>query len=111
MPNVKKAYAQYHQKGFDIIGISLDTNRGKVEKFVAFEEIPWAILFSDDKESTGWNHPMATYYGISGIPTAILIGPDGKAISLNCRGTRLGEALERLLGPADELASRDNDRS
>ena len=45
---------------------------------------------------------MADYYGVFGVPTVILVGTDGKVVSLNARGPALGEALERLLGPVEE---------
>ena len=81
--------------GFEVIGISLDQERDALEKFVADRKIPWPILF-EPSEGAGWQHPLATYYGISGIPTVILIGMDGNVVSLNARGERLGELLDEL---------------
>lgn len=39
---------------------------------------------------------MATKYGISGIPTVILVGRDGRVVSLDVRGEKLGQALDKL---------------
>jgi thiol-disulfide isomerase/thioredoxin len=95
IPNVLEQYKKYHARGFEVVGISLDQDRSALEKFVSDRKIPWPILF-EPAEGSGWQHPLATYYGISGIPTVILIGRDGNVISLNARGERLGELLAPL---------------
>lgn len=95
IPNVLEQYQKYHTKGFEVVGVSLDQDRKAVEEFVADRKIPWPMLF-ETSEGSGWQHPLATYYGISGIPTVILIGRDGNVISLNARGERLGELLAPL---------------
>jgi peroxiredoxin len=98
LPNVKKNYDLYHSKGFEVLGVSLDTSAVKVEAFVKKQELAWDTLYSDDKKAQGWNHPMANYYGVTSIPLAVLVGKDGKVITLNARGPALGKALEKLLG-------------
>jgi thiol-disulfide isomerase/thioredoxin len=103
LPNVKKQYRRYHGKGFDVLGISLDTDRGKLDAFVEKNEIPWTSLFESTEEDQGWNNPLAVHYGIMGIPTAILVDKDGKVVSMMARGPELVEQLEKLLGPAPEV--------
>ena len=95
IPNVLEQYKKYHSRGFEVVGISLDQERDALEKFVTERKIPWPILF-ESSEGSGWQHPLATYYGISGIPTVILIGKDGNVVSLHARGERLGELLDEL---------------
>ena len=95
IPNVLEAYQKYSSQGFEVVGISLDQDRDALEKFVTDRKIPWPILF-ETSEGSGWQHPLATFYGISGIPTVILIGKDGNVVSLNARGERLGELLDEL---------------
>ncbi|NQW48222.1 MAG: TlpA family protein disulfide reductase [Planctomycetes bacterium] len=97
LPNVQEQYTKYHAKGFEVVGVSLDEDRAALEKFVADNKLPWPILF-EKSEGEGWKHPLATYYGISGIPTVILIGRDGKVVSLDARGEKLGEQLDKLFG-------------
>ena len=101
LPNVLQNFEQYHDKGFEVVGISLDEERGQVEEFVAENNIPWANLFSSDPEATGWNHPMAEHYGIMAIPAVMLVGRDGKVVTFDARGEALGEHLAELLGPAE----------
>ena len=98
LPNVREHYAMYHDKGFDVVGISLDSDRGRLEEFLEKNELPWKTLFQD---GGGWDHPIASYYGVMAIPTVILVDKKGKVVSMNARGPELGRQLEELLGPAD----------
>ncbi|MFM7109445.1 MAG: TlpA family protein disulfide reductase [Planctomycetaceae bacterium] len=93
VPNMKKEYEKYHDKGFEVVGISLDDDRAALEKYVAKEEIPWLILHEKDAEG---GNALARHYGITGIPQLILIGRDGNVITLNARGPKLAEELEKL---------------
>ena len=97
IPNMKKCYDLYHAKGFDIVGLSCDRNVADLEKFVKEKNIPWAIVFGDGKPS-----PTVSYYGIMAIPTMVLVGKDGRVVSLNARGEKLKEELAKLLGPVEE---------
>ncbi|MHC4180461.1 MAG: redoxin family protein, partial [Planctomycetota bacterium] len=102
VPNMKKTYEKYHDRGFDIVGISHDRSRKDLEEFIQKREIPWTILFED-----GGRNATADYYGISAIPTMILIGRDGNVASLNARGPQLPAKLEKLLSQAAVVASVD----
>ncbi|MBS0204643.1 MAG: TlpA family protein disulfide reductase [Planctomycetes bacterium] len=101
LPNVKANYEKYHDKGFDVVGISLDKSRASLEVFVKSEEIPWMQLFDEDvQKGKGWNHPMAVHYGVNAVPLAILVDKEGKVVSMNARGEELTKLLEKLLGDA-----------
>jgi thiol-disulfide isomerase/thioredoxin len=99
IPNVLEQYEKYHKDGFEVVGVSLDQDREALEKFVDEQKIPWPILF-EESEGDSWQHPLATFYGISGIPTVILIGRDGNVITLNARGEKLGEQLDAIFKKA-----------
>jgi thiol-disulfide isomerase/thioredoxin len=102
LPNVKENYKKYHDKGFDVVAISLDRSREPLDKFIEKEEIPWTQLYDADiQKGTGWNHPMARHYGISAIPAAILVDKDGKVVSMAARGEELTKQLEKLLGKVE----------
>jgi len=96
IPNMLAQYEKYHDKGFEVVGISLDEDREDVEKFVAENKIPWPILFA----GKGWQDPVAQFYGISGIPQLVLIGRDGNVITLDVRGEKLGTRLAELFKKA-----------
>jgi thiol-disulfide isomerase/thioredoxin len=102
VPNVLENYLKYHNKGFDVVGISLDEQRSDAEEYVAQTNIPWPSLFHEASGETGWQSPMAVKYGITGIPTAILVDQEGNVVSTQARGPRLGAALEKLLGKPSE---------
>jgi thiol-disulfide isomerase/thioredoxin len=99
IPTMKKMYAGYHDKGFEIVGISLDSERDALVEFIEEKKLPWTILH--DKEHDG-EHPAAKEYGVSGIPCMILIGRDGKVVSIEARGEKLEELLEKEFGPLPE---------
>ena len=101
LPNVRKLYDAYHKRGFEVVGISLDTDRQRLTTFVQQRELPWVTLFEDGDRG---DHPVATYYGVMTIPTAILVDKEGKVVSLNARGEELSRQLEVLMGPSGAAA-------
>jgi thiol-disulfide isomerase/thioredoxin len=96
LPNIKKNYEKYHDRGFEVVGISLDEDRSTLEAFLREQELPWRTLFSDNIQTT---QALANRFGVEGIPALMLVGKDGKVITLKARGADLGKELERLLGP------------
>ena len=95
VPTLKECYDAYHAKGFEIVGISLDENLADLKECVKSRKIPWPIVIGDGKPS-----PTAAYYGVLAIPNMILVGKDGKVVSVEVRGDMLRGKLEKLLGPA-----------
>jgi thiol-disulfide isomerase/thioredoxin len=95
IPNVKKVYAEYHDKGFEIIGISLDDekDRQKFIELVKAEGTTWPQRF----EGKGWKDSMVKTYTISGIPAMFLLDQNGMLVSTNARGEKLGAEVKRLL--------------
>lgn len=89
MPHVKAAYEKYHDKGFDIVGVSFDNNKAAWTAAIAKLGLPWHHI-SDLK---GWQCAAASVYGINSIPATLLIGPDGKIIATGLRGEQLSETL------------------
>jgi len=102
LPNVKENYKKYHDKGFDVVGISLDRSRAPLDKFIEAQELPWAQMYDETIQTNkGWNHPMAQFYGINAIPAAILVDKEGKVVTLKARGEELTKQLEKLLGKVE----------
>ena len=92
MPTVKAVYNSYKDEGFDIIGISLDTDEDRLRDYLKENDIPWRQVFSGE----GWKSPVAQQYGIRAIPAPWLIDKDGTLITHQARGS----ALERLVADA-----------
>lgn len=98
IPNMKKNLDSYGEKGFEIVGINMDSTRAAFEKCVKDKEISWVNIVSEEEGKRGWDVPIADYYGISAIPAAILVDQKGKVVSLRARGTELDRLLGELLG-------------
>lgn len=103
IPDMKECYEAFHDKGFEIVGVSLDRNLAELEAFVKAKGIPWTIVTGDGKPS-----PSVIYYGVVSLPTTILVGKDGKVISLNTNVESLKKELEKLLGSAGEKTSKED---
>jgi thiol-disulfide isomerase/thioredoxin len=97
LPTLRQTYEAFHQRGFEIVAISLDTDRAALEKFLTDEQIPWVNLYSDDEKANGWKHPVAARYGIRAIPATLLVGKDGKVIAQDLAPDDLARQLDKLL--------------
>lgn len=100
IPNMKAQLAKYGDRGFAIVGINLDNTINEYHNYVDREELTWVNLMSQNESERGWNSPLAVHYGISGIPTAILVDRKGKVVSMTARGGELNRLLAELLGDA-----------
>jgi thiol-disulfide isomerase/thioredoxin len=110
VPNMKRNLVGYQSKGFEIVGINLDNTLAACEKYVAQQELTWSNIFSDKDGERGWDAPLVQYYGVSGIPTAILVDQDGKVVSLRARGKELDRLLQDMLGdPVEPEESEEED--
>ena len=102
MKNIRKQYEGYHEKGFDVVGVSVDEDRQALESFVKENKVPWTVVTDHALEKEADDKSMATRYGVSGIPECILVGKDGKVLALSVRGKVLADYLEKLLGATGE---------
>lgn len=93
MPNVKALYDKYHAKGFDIVGLSLDSDKKAWADAVDKMGLTWHHL----SDLQGWKSVAATTYGINAIPATLLIGPDGKVVASGLDSESLGKKLAELL--------------
>lgn len=92
-PNMKNIYAKYHDKGLEIIAVSLDVDKKKWENAIKDDGLPW-IHVSDLK---GWDCAAAKLYKISGVPHMMLLDENNKILSVGLRGKELEDAIEDLL--------------
>jgi peroxiredoxin len=92
-PNVVKAYSRFKDKGFDILGVSLDDKKDKWQAAVQADNLPWTHV-SDLK---GWKNEVAEQYGIQAIPQNLLLDPKGVIIAKNLRGDALEKKLEEVI--------------
>lgn len=98
LPSVEANYAKYHDRGFEIVGISLDHDRKSLEEFLERRPLPWIQMFEEPEAGkNGWSNPMAMKYGVSSIPATFLVDREGKVISMDVRGVELQSQLAKLL--------------
>ncbi|HEX5131752.1 MAG TPA: TlpA disulfide reductase family protein [Candidatus Krumholzibacteria bacterium] len=93
MPNVKSVYKKYHPRGFEIVGISLDQSRDKLDAYIQQQGIEWPQYF----DGKWWNNDIAQMYGIKSIPSTLLVDRKGKIRYKSLRGKQLEDAVEKLL--------------
>ncbi|MFP5041552.1 redoxin domain-containing protein [Parasediminibacterium sp. JCM 36343] len=88
-PNVVKAYSQFKDKNFTIVGISLDEDKAAWQQAIATDHLAWNQL----SDLQGWKSSTANTYGVQSIPANFLLDPTGKIIAKDLRGTDLINAL------------------
>lgn len=92
VPNVVAAYEKLHDKGFEIVGISLDQDRAALMKFTKDHKMTWPQYF----DGKGWDNMIAKRFHIQAIPAMWLLDKEGKLASTNVRGNLEAE-VEKLL--------------
>jgi peroxiredoxin len=92
-PNVVAAYQQFKDKGFTILGVSLDDDRAKWLEAIDKDKLDWAQV-SDLK---GWRNEVAELYVIKAIPSNLLLDRDGKIVERDLRGEDLAATLAKYL--------------
>ncbi|MBK8474767.1 MAG: redoxin family protein [Opitutaceae bacterium] len=111
LPNVKKVYAAYHDKGFEVVGIALEDGRLQstdtpeqtadkmtaarkiLSDFTTKENMPWPQYF----DGKGWKNDISTLHAINSIPAMYLLDQDGKVVCTDARGPKLEAEVKRLL--------------
>jgi len=94
-PNVVKAFNKYKEKGFHIIGVSLD-NPGQMEKWMKAIHDD-GLIWTQVSDLKGWKNEVAIQYGIQAIPQNFLLDPEGKIIAKNLRGEELDSKLAEIV--------------
>ncbi|QIH35918.1 TlpA disulfide reductase family protein [Sphingobacterium sp. DR205] len=95
-PNVVAAFNKYKNKGFDILGVSLDGGndaRSKWTQAIADDKLSWTQV----SDLQGWQSNVSKLYKVSAIPANFLLDPNGKIIAKNLRGEELDQKLAEIL--------------
>jgi thiol-disulfide isomerase/thioredoxin len=96
LPRIQGVYKDYRERGFEIVGVNMDSNQDQLRKYLKDKEVTWPQLVGVG-ENFGWKHPMVLGYGINSVPTQMLVDKNGKVISLNLKGRELENKLLTLL--------------
>jgi peroxiredoxin len=92
-PNIVEAYAKFHSAKFDILGVSLDSEKDNWEMAIKKDKLTWQHV-SDLK---GWGNAAAKMYGIRAIPANLLLDKEGKILARNLYGSDLEKKLKEVL--------------
>lgn len=95
LPNLQKAFADYHDQGFEIVSISVDEDRAALDGFLRENKMPWKHVADVDRPT---ERRLADSFAVYGIPHTILVGKDGKIVARDLRGEALGAAVKQALG-------------
>ena len=92
VPHVVEAYTKLHDKGFEVIGISLDQNKSALEEFTKKYGMTWPQYF----DGKGWENVISQKNKVESIPAMWLIDKQGQVVTTNARGD-LTSQVEKLL--------------
>lgn len=93
LPNVVATYKKLHDKGFEIVGISLDQEKEAMEGALKKHEMTWVQYF----DGGGWQNKISSSFGIDSIPATWLIDKKGMLRETELRGEDLAKGVEKLL--------------
>ncbi len=93
MPNVVATYGKLKSKGFEVVGISLDEDKAKMQASAKEHGMTWPSYF----DGLGWKNKISSKYGIDSIPATWLIDKKGMLRHTALRGPALEEAVVKLL--------------
>ncbi len=93
LPNLQKLHAEYRPRGFEVVSISVDEDRSKLDAYLQQTPLPWVVLHAEKGRNA-----TAEYYGVNAVPTTILVDRSGRVVALNVRGKKLEEQLIQLMG-------------
>jgi thiol-disulfide isomerase/thioredoxin len=80
VPEVRKLYEKHHHAGFEVVGVSLDHDRQRLEGFVESYKLPWPQIFYK-KENRDERNPLALRYEVETIPTLFLVDREGREVA------------------------------
>lgn len=88
-PNVLKAYKLYKDAGLEVLGVSFDDKKEAWIKAIKEDGMPWTQISA----LKGFENEAAKLYNIQGIPSSLLINPEGEIIAYDLRGQNLEKKL------------------
>jgi peroxiredoxin len=92
-PNIVAQYNAFKDKGFTIIGVSLDDNKEAWVKAIKDDRLNWTQV----SDLNRWDSKVAGRYHVDGIPASFILDPEGKIVAKNLRGAELKDFLSKTL--------------
>ncbi|MHC4857293.1 MAG: TlpA family protein disulfide reductase [Planctomycetota bacterium] len=92
-PNLLSVYKDYHDKGLEIVGISLDKDRQRLDEYLVEHKIQWPNHF----DGKGWKNEVATRFDIHSIPNIVVLDREGIVKGTKLRGDNIRQAVSQLV--------------
>lgn len=92
-PKLVDTYQKYRDRGFEIVGVSLDSNKDRLLAFSQRAGFTWPQYF----DGQGWDNKVSRQFGITSIPTMWLVDKRGYLRHANARAANLARSIEKLL--------------
>lgn len=92
-PHLKKAYARFKEKNFEILGYSIDHEKSLWISALENDDVPWLNVST----LMGMEDPTKIKYQIYGVPANFLVDPEGRVIAVNLRGEMVEPTLEKFI--------------
>lgn len=93
-PNVTRIYSQYHDKGFEVFSVSLDSDAASWKRAIEADKLVWPNHVSDLRK---WQSQAAAIYGVRSIPSTFLLDKEGRIVQRDLRGADLERAVKQLV--------------
>jgi thiol-disulfide isomerase/thioredoxin len=91
LPYLKQARANYSRDEFEVLGVSFDvSDRRTLQSWLNRQGVMWPQVF----DGRGRQGPLARHFGVSAVPTSLLVDADGTLAGINLRGKRLLTAID-----------------
>lgn len=97
-PNVVRLYEEFKPKGFEILGVSFDTNREAWIQAIGVDGLTWSQV----SDLQGWQSEAGRLYAVNSIPHTVLLDPEGVIIAKNLRGDALHNKLNEIFSTGSE---------
>jgi thiol-disulfide isomerase/thioredoxin len=93
LPHVRGAHDQFARNGFEVLGISLDDDKGKLDKMILARKMNWLHHYDGKK----WKNELAVKFGVHSIPANLMVDKNGIVRGVNLRGKAVGNLAAKLL--------------
>ena len=93
IPSIVKLHNKYKDKGFEVLGVSLDAKKKDWLAAVKYFKMKYTLVM----DSAAWNSKIAGMYGVEAIPASFLVDREGKIIAVDLDGKKLEKKVEEVL--------------
>lgn len=98
LPRILEITNKY-KKFLTVVGVNLDVDEAAVDAFLEANKLDWVQIFPEDKQSRGWNAPLAVQYGVNMLPTMFLADPNGIVTEVHLDAANLEQNIRDTYAP------------